>query len=107
KGLVLILLVEDDPAVAELYRYRLELDGHRVVVAPDGDQALVLAQEHRPALCFLDIRLPRRDGMAVLAALKKDPELKTIPVVMLTNYGSHDYIEKAMGLGAVDFKVKS
>jgi CheY-like chemotaxis protein len=102
-----ILLVEDDPAVAELYRYRLEYDGHRVVVAPDGEIAIPLAREHRPHLIFLDIRLPKLDGLGVLAALKEDPELRTTPVVMLSNYGRREIVEQAMRLGAVDFRIKS
>jgi CheY-like chemotaxis protein len=101
------MLVEDDPAVAELYRFRLEIDGHHVVVAPDGEVALPTAREHRPNLIFLDIRLPKLDGMGVLAALKDDPELAATPVVMLSNYGRREIVEQAMRLGAIDFRIKS
>jgi CheY-like chemotaxis protein len=104
---VVILLVEDDPAVAELYRFRLEFDGHQVVVAPDGEVAVIMARQHRPRLIFLDIRLPKLDGLEVLAALKEDTELKTIPVVMLSNYGRREIVDQAMRLGAADFRIKS
>jgi CheY-like chemotaxis protein len=101
------MLVEDDPAVAELYRYRLEFGGHQVVVAEDGEVALTMAREHRPRLVFLDIRLPKLDGLGVLAALKEDEELRSIPVVMLSNYGRREIVEQALRLGAADFRIKS
>jgi CheY-like chemotaxis protein len=104
---VLILLVEDDPAVAELYRYRLEFGGHQVVVAGDGELALTMAREHRPRLIFLDIRLPKLDGLGVLVALKEDPDLSSIPVVMLSNYGRREIVEQALRLGAAYFRIKS
>jgi CheY-like chemotaxis protein len=102
-----ILLVEDDPAVAEIYRFRLEADGHDVLVAADGEAALGACREGRPSLVFLDIRLPKLDGMAVLAAIKQDPELADTPVVMLSNYGRREIVEQALQLGATDFRIKS
>jgi len=102
-----ILLVEDDPAVAELYSIRLELDGHSVVIAGDGEAALEAARGGRPQLIFLDIRLPKLDGIAVLTALKKDPTTAAIPVVMLSNYGRKEIVEHALRLGATDFRIKS
>ena len=104
---MLILLVEDDPAVAELYRFRLEVDRHRVIVAVDGLSGLEMAKQHRPQLIFLDIRLPKLDGMAVLFALKEDAALAEIPVVMLSNYGRREIVDQALRLGAADFRIKS
>ena len=104
---LLILLVEDDAAVAELYSIRLELDGHVVRVAADGQAALEAARGERPQLIFLDIRLPKLDGLGVLKAMKEDPLLAGIPVVMLSNYGRKEVVEQALRLGAADFRIKS
>jgi two-component system alkaline phosphatase synthesis response regulator PhoP len=93
--------------VAELYRIRLELDGHAVVVASDGESALAAARDQTPRLIFLDIRLPKLDGIEVLKALKQDPVTAPIPVVMLSNYGRREVVEQALGLGAADFRIKS
>jgi CheY-like chemotaxis protein len=104
---VRILLVEDDAAVAELYSIRLEVDGHAVLLAADGEAALEMARKEMPQLVFLDIRLPRLDGLAVLSALKADPATAAIPVVMLSNYGRREIVQQALSLGAVDFRIKS
>ena len=104
---VRILLVEDDAAVAELYSIRLEVDGHAVLLAADGEAALEMARKEMPQLVFLDIRLPRLDGLAVLSALKADPATAAIPVVMLSNYGRKEIVQQALSLGAVDFRIKS
>ena len=93
--------------MAELYRFRLEVDGHEVHVAADGEAALSMARQHRPELIFLDIRLPKLDGMGVLAALKEDPQLSDRPVVMLSNYGRREIVDQALRLGATDFRIKS
>jgi CheY-like chemotaxis protein len=102
-----ILLVEDDAAVAELYIIRLELDGHVVLAASDGEAGLAAARKERPELIFLDIRLPKLDGLAVLKAMKEDPATASIPVVMLSNYGRKEVVEQALRLGAADFRIKS
>ncbi|HEY8811057.1 MAG TPA: response regulator, partial [Candidatus Dormibacteraeota bacterium] len=71
-GSLHILLVEDDPAVAGMYRLKLEMEGYRVTVAGDGEEGLRVAREHRPQLIFLDVRLPKLDGMSVLEAMRGD-----------------------------------
>lgn len=102
-----VLLVEDDPAVAEMYRYRLEVDGYSVTVAPDGETALQLAAANPPDLVYLDIRLPGIDGLEVLERLRADPSTKALPVVMLTNYSEPELIERGLRLGALEYMVKA
>ena len=70
---VRVLFVEDDGAVAQMYRLKLELDGYQVEVAPDGEVALEMVRSSPPDLIFLDIRLPKLDGLDVLEALRADP----------------------------------
>ena len=102
-----VLLVEDDPAVAEMYRYRLEVDGYQVVVAEDGETGLKKADELMPDLIYLDLRLPTMDGFAVLENLRASKRLKGIPVVILTNYSEPELVERGLKLGALDYLVKA
>jgi DNA-binding response OmpR family regulator len=102
-----VLLIEDEPAVAELYRYRLELDGYRVSVAPDGETGLHMAAEATPDLIYLDIRLPGMDGFEVLERLRADAGLSSIPVVILSNYSEPELVARGFRLGALDFLVKA
>jgi DNA-binding response OmpR family regulator len=104
---VRVLFVEDDPTVAEMYRLRLELDGYQVEVASDGEQAIKMANETVPDLIFLDIRLPKLDGLAVLERLRREERTKQVPVVILSNYSERELVERGLKLGALEYLVKS
>ena len=78
-----VLFVEDDAAVAQMYKLKLELDRYRVDVAGDGEVALQMARTSLPDIIFLDIRLPKLDGLEVLEALRTDPRTSAVPVVIL------------------------
>jgi two-component system alkaline phosphatase synthesis response regulator PhoP len=104
---VRVLFIEDDAAVADMYRLKLELDGYTVIVAGDGEEGLRLAKENPPDIVFLDIRLPEMDGFAVLEQLRKDARLKPIPVIILSNYGEAELVERGLKLGAMDYLVKA
>jgi CheY-like chemotaxis protein len=104
---VRVLFVEDDPAVAEMYKLKLELDGYAVEVAGDGLQAVQMAMGNPPDLIFLDIRLPKMDGMGVLEALRQDERTREVPVVILSNYSERELVERGLRLGALDYLVKS
>jgi two-component system, response regulator len=104
---VKVLLVEDDPSVAQMYKLKLELDGYRVDVASDGVMALEMAHSIVPDIIFLDIRLPRLDGIAVLEALRSDPETEPLPVVILSNFSEKELVERGARLGALDHLIKS
>lgn len=102
-----ILLVEDDQFLAEIYTKKLGDEGFQVSAAGDGEEGLKMMKRKKPDLVLLDILLPKKDGFAVLAEMKKDPELKTIPVIMLTNLGQRDDVEKGLELGANDYLIKA
>ncbi|HXM58529.1 MAG TPA: response regulator [Candidatus Dormibacteraeota bacterium] len=106
-GRVHVLLVEDDPSVAEMYRVRLEMDGYRVLVAPDGVTGLGLVREMAPELVLLDSRLPRLDGAGVLRALRADERTREQAVVMLSAYDEPRLVQEGLGLGALEWLVKS
>ncbi|TAN32278.1 response regulator [bacterium] len=102
-----VLFVEDDPTVAQLYKLKLELDGYRVDVASDGELALEMARRSLPDIIFLDIRLPKLDGIAVLEALRADPMTSAVPVVILSNHDEKELVDRGAKLGALDHLIKS
>jgi CheY-like chemotaxis protein/anti-sigma regulatory factor (Ser/Thr protein kinase) len=99
----LVLVIDDDATACELLERTLERDGFRVVTADNGQDGLRLARELRPLAITLDVIMPGTDGWNVLAALKADPELHEIPVVMVTMLD-----EQRLGhaLGAAEFMTK-
>jgi CheY-like chemotaxis protein len=99
----LVLLVEDNPQSIDLLSLYLRADGFEVVVASDGQAALELAGQLRPAAIVLDILLPRVDGWVVLARAKADPRLAHIPVVIVSML---DERGKGFALGAAEYLVK-
>jgi CheY-like chemotaxis protein len=104
---VRVLFVEDDVSVAQMYRLKLELDGYIVDVAGDGLAALEKARALAPDIIFLDIRLPKLDGIGVLEALRADESTAHIPVVILSNWNEKELVERGARLGALDHMIKS
>ena len=104
---VRVLFVEDDPAVAQMYKLKLELDGYQVEVAGDGEVALDMARTSLPDIIFLDVRLPKLGGLEVLEALRSDPETQAVPVVILSSHSEKELVERGAKLGALDHLIKS
>lgn len=102
-----ILLVEDDEALAQMYRIRLERDGHRVRLAADGPSGLDQAVQAPPDLLLLDIRLPGFDGFDLLRQLRARAETRGLPTIVLSNFGSDDVLDRGRELGVLAHFVKS
>ncbi len=102
-----IMIVEDDEFLVQMYATKLELLEYNVVTAGDGKQALKLVKKDKPDLILLDLNLPVMDGFQVLGELKKDPETKNIPVLVLTNYGQKEHVDRCLSLGAADYLIKA
>ncbi len=96
----LVLLVDDDPTVHDLLGRRLLREGYRVLASANGDEALELARTTRPDAITLDVFMPEIDGWAVLSKLKDDPELRDIPVIMLTFAEDR---KRGLSLGASEY----
>ena len=79
-----ILAADDDDDILELVCLTLEQEGHTMLRASDGEQALELARRHKPDVCVLDVVMPNRSGIEVLEALRADEETGEIPVLLLT-----------------------
>ena len=102
-----ILLVEDDKFLRELMSKKLITLGYEVVSAADGESGLVMIKETKPDVVLLDLILPGINGFEVLEKAKQDPAIANIPVVILSNLGQTEDIEKGLALGAKDFLVKA
>jgi CheY-like chemotaxis protein len=104
---VKILLVEDDSFLASVYATKFELEGFSVFHAADGEAGLQIAEKLQPDIVLLDILMPKMDGFEALHRLKLDPKLVKIPVIMLTNLGQKEDVERCLKEGAVDYLIKA
>ncbi|MFA5169415.1 MAG: response regulator [Candidatus Paceibacterota bacterium] len=102
-----ILLIEDDRFLRELMNKKLLSMGYDVVSASDGESGLTAIKESKPDVVLLDLILPGINGFEVLERAKKDPETANVPVIILSNLGQSEDIEKGLKLGAKDFLVKA
>lgn len=102
-----ILIIEDDLELRELYEQRLRLEKFDVRLAPDGQTGLELAQREKPDVVLLDLRLPKLNGFEFLKKLKADPETKNISVVVLSALWQDEDKRRALQLGADIYLVKS
>ena len=102
-----ILLVEDDTFFAGMYIAKLGFENFEILLASDGQKGIKLAEKENPDLILLDILLPKMDGFEVLKTVKKSEKTKAIPVILLTNLGQKDDVEKGLSLGATDYLIKA
>lgn len=102
-----ILLVEDDEALAGVFKSRLEIEGFETAWAPNGEDALSEAVKFKPDLILLDAMMPKISGFDVLDILRNTPETANIHVIMLTALGQPKDKERAEALGVDDYLVKS
>lgn len=102
-----ILVAEDDKFLANAYRVKLTKAGFEVEIAMDGQEAITALKAGKIDLVLLDLMMPVKDGFATLTDIKKDSALKNIPVIIASNLGQKEDVDKGMSLGAVDYVVKS
>lgn len=102
-----ILLVEDDDALASVYKTRLEAEGFDTQRVPNGEDALASALQYKPDLILLDVMMPKVSGFDVLDILRNTPETTNVKVIMLTALSQEADKERAESLGVDDYLVKS
>lgn len=102
-----VMLVEDDNNLREIYEARLQAEGYDIVAAKDGEEALVMAKEHKPELVISDVMMPKISGFEMLDILRNTDGLKDVKVIMLTALGQSDDQARADKLGADRYLVKS
>lgn len=101
-----IFIVDDDPDVRELVEYKLVQNGHVVLTASNGQDALRLVPEAKPALLLLDVMMPGLSGFDVLAQLRANPLTRGLPIIMLTAKAQDADAERGFALGANDYMFK-
>lgn len=102
-----ILLIEDEPLLANLLKQRLLKEGFEVLLAVDGEEALQVLKIKKPDLILLDIILPKVSGFELLEILKKDPGFSRAPTFIISNLGQESDVLKGKSLGAIDYFIKA
>jgi len=102
-----ILIVEDDKFLRELISRKLREENFNIIEAVDGEEGIKKIKEEKPDLVLLDLILPGIDGFEVLLKMKEDVSVSQIPVIILSNLGQKDDVERGLNLGAVDYLIKA
>ena len=102
-----ILIIEDDKFLRELIARKLLDEGFDIVEAVDGEEGIKMIKESGPDLVLLDLILPSIDGFEVLARVKEDTSIVPVPIIILSNLGQKEEVEKGLELGAVDYLIKA
>ncbi len=105
-----VLVVEDDVFIDKAYATKFTHENIPIKIATDGEEALtLLAQEENdpPSAILLDLMLPKKNGFEVLGEIKKNPKLKNIPVMVMTNLGQEADAKRGVDLGATEYLVKA
>jgi CheY-like chemotaxis protein len=102
-----ILVVDDDVLLRDMYAERLKAEDFNVLVAQNGEEALTLLGQQKPDVILLDIMMPKVNGFNVLDTIKNTPEIKDIPVILLTALIQEENRKRGMAAGAFDYIAKS
>lgn len=101
-----VLVVEDEADIRTLILFNLQKDGYQAYGVPSGEEGLRLVAEKRPRLVVLDLMLPGMDGVAVCRKLRKNPDTRNIPILMLTARGEEEDVVSGLEAGADDYMPK-
>ena len=101
-----VLIVEDEPALVELLSYNLEKAGFQINVARDGDEALLAVEERKPDIVLLDWMLPYVSGIEICRRIRRNPDTRDLPIILLTARGEEDDRIRGLEAGADDYVVK-
>ncbi len=102
-----VLIVEDDRFLSSMLKTNLERDGFGVEQAFEGEEGLAKLKSAKPDLVLLDLMMPKMSGFELLGHVVADPELNTIPVIVMSNIGEEGDVNRARDLGVVDYFVKA
>lgn len=102
-----VLFVQDDPAVAEMYKLKLELDGYLVTIVSDRQQLIEASASVRPDLVYLDIRRREQDGIDVLHALRDGERTKDVPIIILSDHRAEEMARRGFVANVMDYVVRA
>jgi DNA-binding response OmpR family regulator len=101
-----VVIIEDEPHIVLSLEFLLRREGYETAAAADGEEGLALVRQLHPDVVLLDIMMPKRNGYQVCQAIKSDPDLAAIPVIMLSAKGQEVEILKGLELGASAYVAK-
>ena len=107
KNIKKILLIEDDPFLVDIYTTKLKEAGFNFEVATDGEEGLKKIKKTKPHLLILDIVLPQTDGWQILKEIKNNKNLKNLKVLVFSNLGQREEVERGLSLGATTYLIKA
>jgi CheY-like chemotaxis protein len=102
-----ILIIEDDKFYDNIFQKKFLMAGYDLTIATDGLKGVEQAIQRKPDIILLDLIMPNQDGFETIQKLKANPGLQNVPIIVLSNLGQANDIEKAKQLGAVDYIVKA
>lgn len=102
-----ILLVEDDEFLSSIIKSRLIKSNVNVLYARDGEEAINILKQNNPDLILLDLILPKMPGFEVMERIKEDPQIQNAPIIIISNLGQSEDIQKGRNLGAIEYFVKA
>lgn len=102
-----ILIIEDEEILLDLLHKKLSNEGYDIIIARNGEEGLEAMKKERPDLILLDILMPKKDGFEVMENMARDPAIKDIPFIVISNSGQPVELERAKKLGAKDCLVKT
>ena len=102
-----VLIIDDEPPYRKIYQRKFEVSGYEATTAENGQEGLEKMRSFKPDIVFCDLMMPMLDGFQLLDQAKADPELNTIPIVVLTNLSTTDDAQKVIQKGAAAILVKS
>jgi len=102
-----VLIIEDDSYISDMYKIKLESEDFEVATAKDGIVGIKMLEKQKPDIVLLDVVMPKIDGFSILKTIKRNSELKKIPIVLLTNLSQKENVEKGFELGADSYIIKA
>lgn len=103
----LVLLIEDDLFFANLIKNKLITSGYGVEVIDDGEKAIQYLEKNKPSVVLLDIALPKVSGFEILGRIRLNPNLKDLPVIVISSLGQESDVKMAKDLGVVSYFIKN
>ena len=101
-----VLIADDEPNILISLEFLMKREGHQVLLARDGEEALALIRSERPALVLLDVMMPRKSGFEVCQAVRADEALAGVKILMLTAKGRDTDVAQGLGVGADGYMTK-
>jgi DNA-binding response OmpR family regulator len=102
-----ILIIDDDEDFLSILNIKFKKEGFLVATAKNGEEGIGAAKSEKTDIILLDMALPKKGGLEILADLKSDENCKNIPVIILSNFSEDENIKKALSLGATDYFIKA